>query len=61
LKRSLILKYSVDKDFDESTMTDEEIAATRKRIEKQEKAIARELKKDVREAKDYLSNFKTGH
>jgi hypothetical protein len=51
-------KYSVDKDFDESTMTDEEIAATRKRIEKQEKAIARELKKDVREAKDYLQTLK---
>ena len=51
-------KYSVDKDFDESTMTDEEIAAKRKQIEKQEKAIARELKKDVREAKDYLQTLK---
>jgi hypothetical protein len=51
-------KYSVDKDFDESTMTDEEIAAKRKGIEKQEKAIARELKKDVREAKDYLQTLK---
>jgi hypothetical protein len=51
-------KYAVDKDFDESTMTDEEIAAKRKQIEKQEKAIARELKKDVREAKDYLQTLK---
>jgi len=51
-------KYSVDKDFDESLMTEEEIAAKRKQIEKQEKAIARELKKDVREAKDYLQDLK---
>jgi hypothetical protein len=51
-------KYAVDKDFDESLMTDEEIAAKRKQIEKQEKAIARELKKDVREAKDYLQTLK---
>ncbi len=51
-------KYSVDKDFDETLMTDEEIAAKRKQIEKQEKAIARELKKDVREAKDYLQTLK---
>lgn len=51
-------KYSVDKDFDETLMTDEEISAKRKQIEKQEKAIARELKKDVREAKDYLQTLK---
>lgn len=51
-------KYSVDKDFDESAMTEDEIAAKRKQIEKQEKAIARELKKDVREAKDYLQTLK---
>ena len=51
-------KYSVDKDFDESTMTEDEIAAKRKQIEKQEKSIARELKKDVREAKDYLQTLK---
>jgi nucleotide-binding universal stress UspA family protein len=51
-------KYAVDKDFDESLMTEEEIAAKRKQIEKQEKAIARELKKDVREAKDYLQTLK---
>jgi hypothetical protein len=51
-------KYSVDKDFDENSMTDDEIAAKRKSIEKQEKAIARELKKDVREAKDYLQTLK---
>jgi hypothetical protein len=51
-------KYAVDKDFDESLMSEEEIAAKRKQIEKQEKALARELKKDVREAKDYLQTLK---
>jgi hypothetical protein len=51
-------KYSVDKDFDESLMSEEEIAAKRKQIEKQEKVLARELKKDVREAKDYLQTLK---
>lgn len=51
-------KYAVDKDFDESLMTEEEIAAKRKQFEKQEKALARELKKDVREAKDYLQSLK---
>ena len=51
-------KYGVDKDFDESLMSEEEISAKRKQIEKQEKAIARELKKDVREAKDYLQTLK---
>ena len=51
-------KYSVDKDFDKSMMTDEEIASKMKEIEKQEKAVARELKKNVREAKDYLQTLK---
>jgi hypothetical protein len=51
-------KYGVDKDFDRSMMTDEEIASKMKQIEKQEKAVARELKKDVREAKDYLQSLK---
>ncbi len=51
-------KYNVDKDFDESMMTESEIAAKRKQIEKEEKALARELKKDVREAKDYLQTLK---
>jgi hypothetical protein len=51
-------KYSIDKDFDKSMMTDEEIASKMKQIEKQEKAVARELKKDVREAKDYLQTLK---
>lgn len=51
-------KYSVDSDFDDSLLTDEEIAAKRKQIEKQQKAIAREIKKDVREAKDYLQTLK---
>lgn len=51
-------KYSVDRDFDDSLMTESEIAAKNKQIEKQEKALARELKKDVREAKDYLQTLK---
>jgi hypothetical protein len=51
-------KYSVDKDFDDSLMTDAEIASKKKQIEKQEKLIARELKKDVSEAKDYLQTLK---
>lgn len=51
-------KYSIEKDFDKSMMTDEEIASKMKQIEKQEKAVARELKKDVREAKDYLQTLK---
>lgn len=51
-------KYSVDKDFDESLLTEEEVAAKRKQLEKQEKAIARELKKDVRDAKEYLQTLK---
>lgn len=51
-------KYSIDKDFDESLLTEDEIASKRKQIEKQEKAIARELKKDVREAKEYLQTLK---
>lgn len=51
-------KYGIEKDFDESLMTEEEISAKRKQIEKQEKAIARELKKDVREAKDYLQTLR---
>lgn len=51
-------KYSVDDDFDESLMTEEEIASKRKQIEKQQKAIAREVKKDVRDAKEYLQTLK---
>ena len=51
-------KYGIEKDFDESLLTEEELSAKRKQIEKQEKAIARELKKDVREAKDYLQSLK---
>jgi hypothetical protein len=51
-------KYSVDRDFDKSMMTEEEIASKMKQIEKQEKAVARELKKDVSEAKEYLQTLK---
>lgn len=58
IEEEFAAKYSLDKDFDKSLMTDEEIASKMKQIEKQEKAIARELKKDVREAKDYLQTLK---
>lgn len=58
IEEEFAAKYSLDKDFDKSMMTDEEVASKMKQIEKQEKAIARELKKDVREAKDYLQTLK---
>jgi len=51
-------KYSVEEDFDESMMTDEEVSSKKRHIEKQRKSLAREMKKDVREAKDYLSSMK---
>lgn len=51
-------KYGIDKDFDESLMSEEEISAKKRQIEKQEKALAREMKKDVREAKEYLQTLK---
>ena len=51
-------KYSIDKDFDESLLSDEEIAAKRKMFEKQEKALARDMKKESRTAKDYLASMK---
>lgn len=51
-------KYGIDRDFDESLMSEEEISAKKRQIEKQEKALAREMKKDVREAKDYLQTLK---
>jgi hypothetical protein len=51
-------KYAIDKDFDETLMSEEEIVSKKKQFEKQEKAIAREMKKDVREAKDHLQSLK---
>lgn len=51
-------KYLVDEDFDESIMSDDEIASKRKQIEKQKKSLARELKKEVRDSKDYLAGMK---
>jgi hypothetical protein len=51
-------KYGVDKNFDDSLMSEDEITAKKRQIEKQEKAVAREMKKDVREAKDYLQTLK---
>jgi hypothetical protein len=51
-------RFSIDDDVDTSMMTDEEIVSHNKRIEKQTKAISREMKKEVREAKDYLEGLK---
>jgi len=51
-------RFSVDEDFDESLLTEDEISSRRKQIEKQKKALGRELKKEVRDAKDYLSEMK---
>jgi len=51
-------RFSVDEDFDETMMTEEEISSKRKQIEKQRKALGRELKKEVRDARDYLSEMK---
>lgn len=51
-------RFGIDDDADTTMMTDEEISAHNKRIEKQTKAISREMKKEVREAKDYLEGLK---
>jgi len=51
-------RFGIDDDVDTSMMTDEEIASHNKRIEKQTKAISREMKKEVREAKDFLEGLK---
>lgn len=51
-------RFSVEEDFDESMMTEEEISSKRRQIEKQKKSFARDIKKSAREAKDYLSSLK---
>lgn len=51
-------KYSIDKDFDKDLLSDEEVAVKMKQLEKQEKAVAREMKKDVREAREHLQSLK---
>lgn len=51
-------RFGIEDDIDASMMTDDEISAHNKRIEKQQKAISREMKKEVREAKDYLGGLK---
>jgi hypothetical protein len=51
-------KYKVDDKIDESLYTDEEIEAKRREIEKSKKASVRMMKKDMREAKDFLSEMK---
>lgn len=52
------LKYKVDMDIDEDTLTESEIQDKRKQLEKQQKAISREMKKTVREAKQSLQEMK---
>jgi len=51
-------RFSVDDDTDKSLMTDEELAQHNKKLEKASKALARELKKEVGVAKEYLSEMK---
>lgn len=51
-------RFAIDDDVDKSLMSDEEIAQHNKKIEKASKALARELKKEVSVAKDYLSEMK---
>lgn len=51
-------KYGVEDNVDKSLMTDEEIAIYEKKMERQMKAINREMKKGGRDAKDYLSEMK---
>jgi hypothetical protein len=51
-------RFSIDDDTDKSLMSDEEIAQHNKKLEKASKALARELKKEVGVAKDYLSEMK---
>lgn len=51
-------RFAIDDDVDKSLMSDEEIAQHNKKIEKASKALARELKKEVSAAKDYLSEMK---
>jgi hypothetical protein len=51
-------RFSVDDYVDKSLMSDEELAQHNKKIEKASKALARELKKEVGVAKNYLSEMK---
>ncbi len=51
-------KFGFEDDVDTSLMSDEELAAHKKKIDRASKAIARELKKNVGEARDYLSSMK---
>jgi hypothetical protein len=51
-------RFGIEDDTDKSLMSDEEIAQHNKKLEKASKALARELKKEVSVAKDYLSEMK---
>jgi hypothetical protein len=51
-------KYIVEKDFDEDLLTEDEIAVKRKQLEKQTKAIQREMKKMVGQAKQNLQELR---
>lgn len=58
IEEEFISKYGVDEDIDESTLSDDEISQKKRQIEKQRKAVSREMKKDVREARETLSSMK---
>lgn len=51
-------RFSPEDDVDTSMMTDDEIKAHNTKLERQAKALARELKKESRQAKDYLAEMK---
>jgi hypothetical protein len=51
-------RFSFEDDVDKSLMSDDEIAQHNKKMEKASKSLARELKKEVGVAKDYLSEMK---
>jgi hypothetical protein len=51
-------KYVLEQDFDEDLFTEDEIASKRKQFEKQTKAIQREMKKMVSQAKDSLQDLR---
>lgn len=51
-------KYTIDTDFDEDMLSEEEAASKRKQLEKQQKSMQREMKKLVREAKTSLQDMK---
>lgn len=51
-------KFRINSEIDEDMLTDDEIQAERKKLDKQQKSINRELKKSVREARESLQELK---